>query len=125
MASAISCRSVCKVFATGRKEIIALQNVTLDVADGEFLTVVGASGCVMGIVGAWAAFLIRHHQTPQIRQRLMNIVFIVVVQTIFDWLTPQVSMAAHLCGLIGGFLVGLAVASGNPKRDFEQRPSYG
>jgi len=87
--------------------------------------VVGASGCVMGIVGAWAALLIRHHQTPQIRQRLMNIVLIVVVQTIFDWLTPQVSMAAHLCGLIGGFLVGLAVASGNPKRDLEQRPSYG
>jgi len=45
MASAISCRSVCKVFANGLRQVTALQNVTLDVADGEFLTVVGASGC--------------------------------------------------------------------------------
>ena len=72
--------------------------------------VVGASGCVMGIVGAWAAFLIRDHQTPLVRRRLTNIVMIVLIQTAFDLTTPQVSMSAHLCGLIGGFLVGLVVS---------------
>ena len=45
MPSAISCRSVGKVFGVGRNRVTALENVTLDVADGEFLTVVGASGC--------------------------------------------------------------------------------
>lgn len=88
------------------------------VADAE---VVGASGCVMGIVGAWAAFLIRDHRSAQVRRRLMNIATIVVIQTLFDLTTPQVSMSAHLCGLVGGFLVAFAVTPGGAER----RASYG
>jgi membrane associated rhomboid family serine protease len=72
--------------------------------------VVGASGCIMGIVGAWAASLLRDRRRPDARRRLVNIVMIVVIQTAFDLSTPQVSMSAHLCGLIGGFLIGLIVA---------------
>jgi membrane associated rhomboid family serine protease len=71
---------------------------------------VGASGCVMGIVGAWAAFLLRHRHVPLARQRLTNIFMIVAIQIAFDLSTPQVSMSAHLCGLITGFLAGLALA---------------
>ena len=72
--------------------------------------VVGASGCIMGVVGAWAGFLIRHREAPQARQRLMNILLIVVVQTAFDLATPQVSLAAHVCGLISGLVVGILTA---------------
>jgi membrane associated rhomboid family serine protease len=68
---------------------------------------VGASGCIMGIVGAWAGFLTRHRHAPQAKQRLGNIGLIVVIQIAFDLSTPQVSMAAHLCGLIAGFFLGL------------------
>jgi membrane associated rhomboid family serine protease len=71
---------------------------------------VGASGCVMGIVGAWAGFLLRHRHAPRAKQRLANIVMIVLIQTAFDLSTPQVSMAAHLCGLITGFVLGLLLA---------------
>jgi membrane associated rhomboid family serine protease len=71
---------------------------------------VGASGCIMGIVGAWAGFLVRHRHVPQARQRLGNIGLIVVIQIVFDLSTPQVSMAAHLCGLIAGFFLGLILA---------------
>jgi len=71
---------------------------------------VGASGCVMGIAGAWAGFLLRHQHVPHARQRLTNIAMIVVIQVAFDLSTPQVSMAAHLCGLIAGFFAGLAIA---------------
>jgi membrane associated rhomboid family serine protease len=71
---------------------------------------VGASGCIMGIVGAWAGFLLRHRHAPQAKQRLANIVMIVAIQTAFDLSTPQVSMAAHLCGLIAGFFLGLILA---------------
>ena len=72
--------------------------------------VIGASGCIMGIVGAWAGFLVRHHHAPLARQRLANIALIVAIQIAFDLSTPQVSMAAHLCGLIAGFLLGLLLA---------------
>ncbi len=71
---------------------------------------VGASGCIMGIVGAWAGFLVRHRHVPQAKQRLGNIGLIVVIQIAFDLSTPQVSMAAHLCGLIAGFFLGLILA---------------
>lgn len=71
---------------------------------------VGASGCVMGIVGAWAGFLLLHRHAPSAKQRLANITMIVVIQIVFDLSTPQVSMAAHLCGLITGFVVGLVLA---------------
>ena len=71
---------------------------------------VGASGCIMGIVGTWAGFLLRHRHAPQAKQRLGNIVMIIVIQVAFDLSTPQVSMAAHLCGLIAGFFLGLILA---------------
>ena len=68
---------------------------------------VGASGSVMGIVGAWAGFLVRHRHVWQAKQRLLNILMIIVIQITFDVSTPEVSTSAHLCGLITGFLVGL------------------
>ena len=71
---------------------------------------VGASGCIMGVVGALAGFLMRHRHTPHARQRLANIVMIVAIQIVFDLSTPQISMSAHLCGLIAGFLLGLILA---------------
>src|SRR5437773_8403754 len=80
------------------------------------LTVVGlvqvsqlvvASGCIMGIVGAWAGFLVLHRHAPHAKRRLANIFMIIAIQTAFDLSTPQVSMAAHLCGLIAGFILGL------------------
>jgi membrane associated rhomboid family serine protease len=68
---------------------------------------VGASGCVMGIVGAWAGFLLRHHQMWQAKQRLLNILLIIAIQVAFDISTPEVSTSAHLCGLVTGFVLGL------------------
>ena len=75
--------------------------------------VIGASGCIMGIVGAWAGFLLRHHHAPLARQRLANIGLIVAIQIAFDLSTPQISMAAHLCGLVAGFFLGLMLAPGD------------
>jgi rhomboid protease GluP len=71
---------------------------------------VGASGAVMGIVGGWAGSLIRDRHVAHNRRTLRNILIIVVVQVVFDALTPRVSMAAHLTGLGTGFLLGLALA---------------
>ena len=71
---------------------------------------VGASGAVMGIVGAWAGLLLRHHQLPMARRLLITIGAIVLMQTAFDFFTPQISMAAHLCGLLAGLAAGLLLA---------------
>jgi rhomboid protease GluP len=71
---------------------------------------VGASGAVMGIVGAWGGLLLRYRHLPMARRRLVNIGVIVLMQTAFDFYTPQVSMAAHLCGLTSGLLIGLLLA---------------
>ena len=71
---------------------------------------VGASGCIMGIVGAWAGFLLQHRHAPHAKRRLGNVLMIVAIQTAFDLSTAQVSMSAHLCGLITGFFLGLVIA---------------
>jgi rhomboid protease GluP len=68
---------------------------------------VGASGCVLGIVGVWAGFLLHHRHQPLAGRRLKNILLIVVIQTVFDLSTPQISMAAHLSGLMTGLALGL------------------
>ena len=70
---------------------------------------VGASGCVMGIVGVWAGYLLRHRHEPFAGRRLWNIALIVSIQTAFDLSTPQISMTAHLGGLATGVLLGLLI----------------
>jgi rhomboid protease GluP len=70
---------------------------------------IGASGSVMGIVGAWAGFLFRHRQMWQAKQRLLNILLIIAIQIAFDISTPEVSTSAHLCGLVVGFFLGLSM----------------
>jgi NitT/TauT family transport system ATP-binding protein len=45
MADLIEYRNVRKVYKSGGGEVIALEEISLDVGDGEFLAVVGRSGC--------------------------------------------------------------------------------
>ena len=71
---------------------------------------IGASGCILGVVGAWAGLLLRHRHAPFAKQRLANIGLIVAIQIAFDVSTPHVSMAAHMCGLVAGFFLGLLLA---------------
>jgi membrane associated rhomboid family serine protease len=82
---------------------------------------IGASGCIMGVVGAWAGFLLRHRHAPFAKQRLANIALIVVIQIAFDLSTPEVSTAAHMCGFVAGFFLGLILATG--RGDGPQSPT--
>ncbi|MFL6569656.1 MAG: rhomboid family intramembrane serine protease, partial [Chthoniobacterales bacterium] len=65
------------------------------------------------VVGAWAGVLLGHRHAPLARQRLINIGVIVALQTAFDFYTPQVSMAAHMSGLVSGFFIGLFITPKN------------
>lgn len=73
-------------------------------------SVVGASGSIMGVVGAWAGLLLRNRRAPLAKRRLQSILIIVAIQMAFDLSTPQISMGAHICGLLSGFVLGLIVA---------------
>ena len=76
---------------------------------------VGASGCVMGVIGISAGLLFRHRQSQLAGQQLRYIIVIVAIQTAFDLWSPQVSLAAHLSGFITGVGVGVILASGRPR----------
>ena len=74
---------------------------------GDDEALVGASGCIMGLVGATLAIALRGWRRERARaaSRLLRFLTIVIVsQCVFDLLIPQVSMTAHLAGLAGGFL---------------------
>jgi rhomboid protease GluP len=71
---------------------------------------VGASGCLMGLVGVWAGLLLRERHAPLAGRRLKNILMIVAIQTAFDLSTPQISIAAHMSGLVSGVALGLILA---------------
>ncbi|MEO7723762.1 MAG: rhomboid family intramembrane serine protease, partial [Chthoniobacterales bacterium] len=77
---------------------------------------VGASGCIMGVIGVSAGLLLRHRQSPLAGRQLQNIIAIVAIQTVFDLWSPQVSLAAHLGGFVSGLLLGMALASQEPPR---------
>jgi rhomboid protease GluP len=70
--------------------------------------IVGASGCLMGLLGGTAAVLLRgwrRERAHEAWRRLAAIVFLVTLQTCFDLVTPQVSLTAHLTGFVVGFAV--------------------
>jgi rhomboid protease GluP len=77
-------------------------------------SVVGASGAIMGILGLMGAIYFerwRDRREALAAQRLKSVMMIVLFQTLFDAITPQVSMAGHLSGVILGFLVGTGLVN--------------
>jgi rhomboid protease GluP len=73
---------------------------------------VGASGAIMGLVGAQAVLFGRGWNTMRsrlARGRLAGVVVIVVFQAAFDLSTPQVSFTAHASGFLIGVLLTVLV----------------
>ena len=71
--------------------------------------VLGASASVLGLVGiqaAWALRAVRQSGSVVAKAQLSAMTQILVLQTIFDWLVPQVSSTAHIGGAVVGFLIG-------------------
>lgn len=79
----------------------------------------GASGSIMGLVGTTGAIVYRawrRSPSPRTKQQLNSIILIVVLQSLFDITTPQVSFSAHFGGVVIGFMVGYILDLREPKR---------
>jgi len=102
-------RYVLAYFVSGVGSMLVIVQLTVwGHLDEELL--VGASGAIMGLIGATAAVLLRGWAKERARvasKRLMFILFVVVFQVVFDLATPQVSFMAHF----GGVVIGFAAAS--------------
>ncbi|HEX6834194.1 MAG TPA: rhomboid family intramembrane serine protease [Rudaea sp.] len=73
----------------------------------------GASGAIFGIYGALLASLLRDRKSipAHLRSELQRFVLVFVAYNLINSLSADISLAAHLGGLIGGFACGLALAS--------------
>jgi membrane associated rhomboid family serine protease len=72
----------------------------------------GASGAVFGLMGAAAV---------ELRARRMSIMEsgiggLIIINLIFSFAIPNISIGAHIGGLIGGALAGLAIRMGDARR---------
>ena len=91
----------------------------LSLGANEPTLMVGASGCVMGLVGATGALMLRgwlREKAIVAKRRLVAVLLIVAMQTVSDYIVPHVSMTAHLSGAIIGFaatIVLWAIPGGN------------
>lgn len=73
---------------------------------------VGASGAIFGLYGGLFAFLLRRHTTlprPVVSSLATGAATVVVYSIIGGFTQSYIDNAGHIGGLIGGFLVGLAL----------------
>jgi membrane associated rhomboid family serine protease len=78
---------------------------------------VGASGAVFGILGTWAVYFFRRRSNPQANQMLKGIIGIVVINLLFGAAIQGIDNWAHLGGLLGGAVVGVASEYLLPRRE--------
>ena len=91
--------------------VILLQGLKVTQSD----SLVGASGCIMGVIGVSAGLLLCRRASALAGRQLRDILAIVAIQTVFDFWTPQVSLAAHLGGFLTGLILGI-ILSANGRR---------
>jgi rhomboid protease GluP len=84
------------------------------VAWNPFVVSAGASGAIFGLIGGLLAFLMRHRDTQQhafLAVLRTNTLAFLGFNLVYGFIQPGIDMAAHLGGLVGGFVCGLALTS--------------
>ena len=74
---------------------------------------VGASGAIFGIFGVLIGFAIihRHNMGESFKSFIKEIAILLGINLFIGLLVPNINMAAHVGGLIAGFIGGLVVGS--------------
>lgn len=76
----------------------------------------GASGGVFGILGAWVAFYVLHRSASGARSQLQSLFALIALNLYIGAVSGGIDNAAHVGGLIGGFLVGLGLEVAGRRR---------
>ena len=73
---------------------------------------VGASGAIFGVVGALAAYFLSQRSTmgETARRNLIGVAILAAISLGYGMTTPGIDNWAHVGGLLGGFLLGLALS---------------
>ena len=82
----------------------------------------GASGAVFGLFGALVAVGLRLGARG--RSLIMSLLPVLAINLVFTFSIPGIAVAAHVGGLITGFLAGLILFTGSRRRRFTQAYSY-
>lgn len=82
----------------------------------------GASGAIFGLFGALVAVGLRLGQRG--RSLIMSLLPVLAINLVFTFSIPGISAAAHVGGLITGFLAGLVLFTGSRRRRFTQEYAY-
>lgn len=80
---------------------------------------VGASGALFGIFGAFFAVLIKNRarfERDAFMGQMRSLGGFLVINLAIGLAVPMIDMRAHIGGLVGGAIAGLAVAGGRPGR---------
>jgi rhomboid protease GluP len=88
--------------------------------------VVGASGCIMGLIGAAGALMLRgwlREKARPAKRYLILILLMVSMQAVFDCTVPEVSMTAHLSGACIGFAITLVLQDRLRQAGRQQSPN--
>lgn len=96
---------------TGIGAMALYTGISLNFGEGDRL-LIGASAAIMGMLGAIAAILLKgwiYEASKLARRRLQLVAIAIGFQLCFDLLIPQVSVLAHVLGLIVGFLLTLTM----------------
>lgn len=82
---------------------------------------VGASGGIFGLLGFLCAILLRYYKEfpPQTRESLMKYLRSMLLINLVISFLPQIDFAAHIGGLIGGFVIGMIISISPFKRSFQ------
>ena len=116
-AGSIQIRNVGQIFKTSTQDVVALEDVSLDIKPGRFVVLVGPSGCgkstlLMMLAGlrqqTSGTILINDAPIPQPDPDRVGVVF--QEPSLFPWLTAEENVEFPLA------LRGVTKSSGGPRR---------
>lgn len=73
-----------------------------------YVVSVGASGAIVGVFGAFVAYNWRRRHTALGSARLRQAILLIVINAVINLSVSSIDWRAHVGGLVGGLLLGLA-----------------